>query len=76
MADFLAQVLEFRLQQIGGPAIDDVLLADGAFLQIGVDRRRRLAVTALQITLYFVGDGEEPIAAAIVGFKFKTFRCS
>lgn len=57
MTNLLAQMSQFRLQQIGWAAINNFFFSDSTFLQVGINRCRRLAVTALQIALHFIGDG-------------------
>ena len=62
MTDLLTQMFQFGFQQIGGAAIDNFFIANCIFLQVGVDRCGRLAVTALQVTFYFIGDGRITLA--------------
>src|SRR5690606_4431260 len=68
-ADFAAQAIHFRLQQIRRADIDDVLVADRLDLYLGVDGAGGLTVTALQVQLDLVGDGLVALAGQHVEYR-------
>src|SRR5690554_5447124 len=69
IADFIAQAIHFRFQQIRRAHVDHALVTDGAHLHIRVDGAGRLTVATLQVEFHLVGNGLVALAGQHVEYR-------
>ena len=72
IAHLFAQLVQLPGNQVGRALFDQLFLAHGALLERFVDRRRRLAVPALEVFLHLVGDGLVALARQHVDHRLGT----